>query len=48
MEQSEVKAYSTKFKELIELKKFIGKELGVTDWMEMSQQKGCMRARGIS
>ena len=39
MEQPEVKAYSTKFKELIELKKFIGKELGVTDWMEMSQQK---------
>ncbi len=39
MEQSEVKAYSTKFKELIELKNFIGKELGVTNWMEMSQQK---------
>ena len=39
MENSEEKAYSTNFKELTELKNFIGKELGLTDWMQMSQQK---------
>ena len=39
MKESKENAYSTKFKELIELKKFIGKELGITDWMEMNQQK---------
>ncbi|RZP10261.1 MAG: MaoC family dehydratase [Flavobacteriales bacterium] len=39
MGNSEKKAYSTKFKELTELKNFIGKELGLTKWMQMSQQK---------
>ena len=39
MENSEEKAYSTKFKELTELKNFIGKELGLTKWMQMSQEK---------
>ena len=39
MKKSENNPYSTKFKELIELKNFIGKELGLTDWMQMSQQK---------
>ena len=39
MKKSENNAYSTKFKELTELKNFIGKELGLTDWMQMSQQK---------
>ena len=39
MEMSENDTYSTKFKELIELKDFIGKELGLTDWMQMSQKK---------
>ena len=39
MKESENNAYSTNFKELTELKNFIGKELGLTDWMQMSQQK---------
>ena len=39
MKKSENNAYSTKFKELTELKNFVGKELGLTDWMQMSQQK---------
>ncbi len=39
MENSEEKAYSTKFKELTELKNFIDKELGLTKWMQMSQEK---------
>jgi len=39
MKKSENNTYSTKFKELTELKKFIGKEVGLTDWMQMSQQK---------
>ena len=39
MENSEEKAYSTKFKELTGLKNFIGKELGLTKWMQMSQEK---------
>ena len=39
MKKSENNPYSTKFKELTELKNFIGKELGLTDWMQMSQQK---------
>ena len=39
MKKSEEKAYSTKFKQLSELKNFIGKELGLTDWMQMSQEK---------
>ena len=39
MKKSENNVYSTKFKELTELKNFIGKELGLTDWMQMSQQK---------
>ena len=39
MKKSEEKAYSTKFKQLSELKSFIGKELGLTDWMQMSQKK---------
>ena len=39
MKKFEEKAYSTKFKQLSELKNFIGKELGLTDWMQMSQRK---------
>ena len=39
MKKSEESAYSTKFKELTELKNFIGKELGLTSWMQMSQKK---------
>ena len=39
MKKSEEKAYSTKFKQLSELKNFIGKELGLTNWMQMSQEK---------
>ena len=39
MKESENNAYSTNFKELTELKNFIGKELGLTDCMQMSQQK---------
>ena len=39
MTKSENNAYSTNFKELTELKSFVGKELGITDWMQMSQQK---------
>tara|TARA_Y100000768_G_scaffold293372_1_gene227280 strand:- start:842 stop:1327 length:486 start_codon:yes stop_codon:yes gene_type:complete len=39
MKESENNAYSSNFKELTELKNFIGKELGLTDWMQMSQQK---------
>ena len=39
MDNTEKKAYSTKFKELTELKNFIGKELGLTEWMQMSQKK---------
>ena len=39
MKKSEENAYSTKFKKLTELKNFIGKELGLTDWMQMSQKK---------
>ena len=39
MKKSEENAYSTKFKELTELKNFIGKELGLTSWMQMSQKK---------
>ena len=36
---SEENPYSTKFKMLIELKNFVGKELGLTEWMKMSQKK---------
>ena len=39
MRTFEEKAYSTKFKQLSELKNFIGKELGLTNWMQMSQEK---------
>ena len=39
MNKSEEKAYSTKFKQLPELKDFVGKELGLTDWMQMSQEE---------
>ena len=39
MKKSENNAYSTNFKELTELKSFVGKEIGLTDWMQMSQQK---------
>ena len=39
MKKSMENAYSTKFKELAELKNFIGKELGLTSWMQMSQKK---------
>ena len=39
MKKSENDTYTSKFKELTELKNFIGKELGLTDWMQMSQQK---------
>ena len=39
MKTSENNSYSTKLNELTELKNFIGKELGLTDWMQMSQQK---------
>ena len=39
MKKSENNPYTSKFKELTELKNFIGKELGLTDWMQMSQQK---------
>ena len=39
MKKFEEEAYSTKFKQLSELKNFIGKELGLTDWMQMSQEK---------
>ena len=39
MKKSEENAYSTKFKDLTELKNFIGKELGLTSWMQMSQKK---------
>ena len=39
MKKSEEKAYSTKFKQLSELKNYIDKELGLTDWMQMSQEK---------
>ena len=39
MKKSKENAYSTKFKELAELKNFIGKELGLTSWMQMSQKK---------
>jgi len=39
MKKSEEKAHSTKLKQLSELKNFIGKELGLTDWMQMSQEK---------
>ena len=39
MKKSEENAYSTKFKELTELKNFIGKEFGLTSWMQMSQKK---------
>tara|TARA_B100000989_G_C19475034_1_gene442515 strand:- start:415 stop:900 length:486 start_codon:yes stop_codon:yes gene_type:complete len=39
MKKFEEKAYSTKFIRLIELKNFVGKELGLTDWMKMSQKK---------
>ena len=39
MKKSEENAYCTKFKELTELKNFIGKELGLTSWMQMSQKK---------
>ena len=39
MKKSEENAYSTKFTALAELKKFVGRELGLTDWMQMSQKK---------
>ena len=39
MKNSEQNAYSTKFKALTELKNFVGKELGLTEWMQMSQKK---------
>lgn len=39
MKKSEENAYSTKFKKLTELKNFVGKELGLTNWMQMSQKK---------
>ena len=39
MKMSEENPYSTKFKMLIELKNFVGKELGLTEWMKMSQKK---------
>ncbi len=39
MKMYEENAYSTKFKMLIELKNFVGKELGLTEWMKMSQKK---------
>ena len=39
MKKSEENAYSTKLKMLIELKNFVGKELGLTEWMKMSQKK---------
>jgi len=39
MKKSEEKAYSSKFEKLIELKSYVGKELGLTNWMQMSQKK---------
>ena len=39
MKMSEENSYSTKFKMLIELKNFVGKGLGLTEWMKMSQKK---------
>ena len=39
MKKPEENPYSTRFKVLADLKNFIGKELGITDWMQMSQQK---------
>lgn len=39
MKKPEKSPYSTRFKLLADLKNFIGKELGITDWMQMSQQK---------
>ena len=39
MKKSEEKAYSTKFEKLTGLKRFVGKELGLTNWMQMSQKK---------
>ena len=39
MKKSEEKAYSSKFEKLTELKSFVGKELGLTNWMQMSQKK---------
>ena len=39
MKKSEEKSYSTKFKQLSELKNFVGKELGLTNWMHMDQEK---------
>ncbi|MFL2591046.1 MAG: MaoC family dehydratase [Flavobacteriaceae bacterium] len=39
MKKSEEKAYSSKFEKLTELKSYVGKELGLTNWMQMSQKK---------
>ena len=39
MKKFEEKAYSSKFEKLTELKSYVGKELGLTNWMQMSQKK---------
>ena len=39
MEQPTNTAYSTRLKDLSELKNYIGKELGLTQWMPMNQQR---------
>ena len=39
MKKFEENAYSTKLRGLAELKNFVGKELGLTDWMQMNQKK---------
>ena len=39
MEQPTNTAYSTRLKDLSELKNYIGKELGLTEWMPMTQQR---------
>lgn len=39
MDQKTDKAYATRLKDVSELKDYVGKELGLTEWMPMTQQR---------
>ena len=39
MDQKTDKAYATRLKDVSELKNYVGKELGLTQWMPMTQER---------
>ena len=39
MDQKTDKAYATRLKDVSELKNYVGKELGLTQWMLMTQER---------